>query len=699
MRVSPAAFAIILAFGFGATLTRATECEASLKTRRELRRLYVDSEGHSGDGARLENERIGLEELLQRRPGDVFLHLAYQENILDRGFRARPAMVERYKQLLDQHQGNRDYQFLYANALIDINTPDAIARSKQLISSNPSYTLAHLVLAGIDQWGKFTDRAAMRAEVKAFFDACPASLETVALERLQESADSEMALKYAAPFRARLQRERDVSALASWNVVWNLEFKGTSPAQHDQVRKRLATDLQRLSKIPVHNDPGWLSMLADGYKMVGDSDSHRRMEDRILAEYSGSTQARDIRIDRFSKEHAWPKPEDSDESMQSFYRAMLQMAESGLKASPKEMSYLMWRFEALADLDATTSDQLIAASDALRQAQSNSGSFYLPPIEFQIASAYLKKKIRPEEVPSLVDEGWKSYRARFDRHSDREPDEMTKSRPSQEAYQTIEAARLLLGAAEQLKKPDIAKSAMDQVAQLKPDQPYLQSLVWAAKAKWAELNRKKLAALLMYLEALDTRPPGFRPRGKNKDELSEAYERLWTELGGTPDAKDLLQARNKPAEITTAHEWEKPPKELPAWQLPDLQGKTWKLTELNGKTLLINVWATWCDPCRAEHPFLQKLYEKEKDRTDIQILTFNIDDEIGAVEPYVKENKFTFPVLLARDLVKDLVPGVGIPQNWIVDANGKWLLTCSGFGEGDVWEKVVLEQLSRAGLK
>jgi hypothetical protein len=49
--------------------------------------------------------------------------------------------------------------------------------------------------------------------------------------------------------------------------------------------------------------------------------------------------------------------------------------------------------------------------------------------------------------------------------------------------------------------------------------------------------------------------------------------------------------------------------------------------------------------------------------------------------------------------VKDLVPGVGIPQNWIVDANGKWLLTCSGFGEGDVWEKVVLEQLSRAGLK
>jgi hypothetical protein len=220
------------------------------------------------------------------------------------------------------------------------------------------------------------------------------------------------------------------------------------------------------------------------------------------------------------------------------------------------MSYLMWRFEALADLDATTSDQLIAASDALRQAQSNSGSFYLPPIEFQIASAFLKKKIRPEEVPSLVDEGWKSYRARFDRHSDREPDEMTKSRPSQEAYQTIEAARLLLGAAEQLKKPDIAKSAMDQVAQLKPDQPYLQSLVWAAKAKWAELNRKKLAALLMYLEALDTRPPGFRPRGKNKDELSEAYERLWTELGGTPDAKDLLQARNKPAEITTAHEWE-----------------------------------------------------------------------------------------------------------------------------------------------
>src|SRR4029077_13962138 len=99
--------------------------------------------------------------------------------------------------------------------------------------------------------------------------------------------------------------------------------------------------------------------------------------------------------------------------------------------------------------------------------------------------------------------------------------------------------------------------------------------------------------------------------------------------------------------------------------------------------LLINVWATWCDPCRAEHPYLQKLYEKEKDRTDVQILTFTIDDEIGAVEPYIKDNKYTFPVLFARDLVKDLVPGVGIPQNWIVDANGKWLSTGPGFGDGD----------------
>jgi hypothetical protein len=86
---------------------------------------------------------------------------------------------------------------------------------------------------------------------------------------------------------------------------------------------------------------------------------------------------------------------------------------------------------------------------------------------------------------------------------------------------------------------------------------------------------------------------------------------------------------------------------------------------------------------------------REKDRADVQIVTFNVDDEIGAVEPYIKDHKYAFPVVLAKDFVNDLIPSLGIPQNWIVDAAGKWRWQNLGFGaEDDGWEKKVEEKLA-----
>jgi thiol-disulfide isomerase/thioredoxin len=98
--------------------------------------------------------------------------------------------------------------------------------------------------------------------------------------------------------------------------------------------------------------------------------------------------------------------------------------------------------------------------------------------------------------------------------------------------------------------------------------------------------------------------------------------------------------------------WEVPRNPLPAFTLTDLGGKTWKLTDLNGKATLINVWATWCGPCRAEHPEFQKLYEKVKDRGDITVLSLNVDEEGGLVAPYMTDNHYTFPVMLGKDMLR-----------------------------------------------
>jgi thiol-disulfide isomerase/thioredoxin len=256
-----------------------------------------------------------------------------------------------------------------------------------------------------------------------------------------------------------------------------------------------------------------------------------------------------------------------------------------------------------------------------------------------------------------------------------------------------QAARILLEAAEQLKKPELAGPVMDELAGVKTDERSDQSTLWSLRAKWAELNGRKLDALLMYRAALDSRPASAKPDGD--DALAANFVRLRDELGGTADTERLLAKAPRPIEAASEGRWEIPNKDIPAWELSDLAGRRWTAVSLHGKTVLINVWATWCGPCRMEHPSLQALYEKIKDRSDVQIVTFNIDEEIGDVAPYMNKNKYTFPVLLAKDYIADLAPDSGIPMLWIVDASGKWRWQQSGFGDDAKLESTILEKLDQ----
>ena len=92
-------------------------------------------------------------------------------------------------------------------------------------------------------------------------------------------------------------------------------------------------------------------------------------------------------------------------------------------------------------------------------------------------------------------------------------------------------------------------------------------------------------------------------------------------------------------------------------------------------------------------PEFQKLYEKVKDRADVQVITFNIDNELGLVAPFMKENGYTFPALLAYDFALGLLDGIAIPQNWIVDGKGKWKLTQLGYGAEPDWPGEMLKRL------
>jgi thiol-disulfide isomerase/thioredoxin len=87
---------------------------------------------------------------------------------------------------------------------------------------------------------------------------------------------------------------------------------------------------------------------------------------------------------------------------------------------------------------------------------------------------------------------------------------------------------------------------------------------------------------------------------------------------------------------------------LPAIEALDLHGKTWRLADLRGRAVLLNFWASWCEPCRAEMPTLQvlaDLYGPEQ----LAVLALNFKEAPATVARFVQRTGLRLPVLLDPD--------------------------------------------------
>ena len=134
---------------------------------------------------------------------------------------------------------------------------------------------------------------------------------------------------------------------------------------------------------------------------------------------------------------------------------------------------------------------------------------------------------------------------------------------------------------------------------------------------------------------------------------------------------------------------------LPKFQLKDLEGRTWKLSDLKGKVTLINVWATWCAPCRVELPYVQRLHEALENGPGLQVLTLNLDENPALVPGYMRAGGYTFPVIRSFELAEKIHPVSEIPQNWIIDSKGRRSVqSLNGYGE--VWLKRVRAEMEKA---
>jgi len=122
----------------------------------------------------------------------------------------------------------------------------------------------------------------------------------------------------------------------------------------------------------------------------------------------------------------------------------------------------------------------------------------------------------------------------------------------------------------------------------------------------------------------------------------------------------------------------------PDCTLPKLDGGTLSLHDTRGKVVFIDFWATWCGPCKAAIPHLQKLYEEYKSE-GLMVLGIDVweSGSVNAVKKFRDDYKLTYDILLGTDTdVASLYKVEGIPTVWILDRNGVITWTNLGFGPG-----------------
>ena len=162
------------------------------------------------------------------------------------------------------------------------------------------------------------------------------------------------------------------------------------------------------------------------------------------------------------------------------------------------------------------------------------------------------------------------------------------------------------------------------------------------KAAWLAMGAVTLALLLIWLA------PGI----DHTDEFATT-----SHTAGSPGEPEDAAAAGKPARLD--------------FKLKDMNGVDVRLDSFKGKVILINFWATWCGPCKAEIPSLVELQQEYAD--DLVVLGFSVDDPAEKMKPYAEEYKVNYPLLVGNgreDVQNAFGPLLGIPVTVIIGRDG-----------------------------
>ena len=104
---------------------------------------------------------------------------------------------------------------------------------------------------------------------------------------------------------------------------------------------------------------------------------------------------------------------------------------------------------------------------------------------------------------------------------------------------------------------------------------------------------------------------------------------------------------------------------FPDLELAGADGGAIKLSQLKGNVVLLNVWATWCGPCRMELPVVQHMYDRYSDRNFV-VLAVNVDADRRRVEPFMKRYNISLPIYYVAPEDASQMTALGIPSTFVL---------------------------------
>lgn len=633
---------------------------------------------------------MALDQALKEKPGDPTLNRLF----LDHGVYQKREVRERYLREFEAHPGSLDFAYLYARSLVGSNTPEALKIYAQILAKDPEYPWVHLSQLEIYRAEAFRDRQKLQSSFAALRSVCPS--ETGPWQYLSEIEDSGFVASQAAQLREFLDASAEPRNARLYPYLWAAEFRIRPREEHDAERQLVAKDLDRLRSFDT--TPDVQLAIAKGARLTGNDALAKEIEAKRPADWAQQYR-------EWLKQHRYPLPDDPPDKKRAYAQAQLEAAAKWIAQWPGEPFGYLMRVQALVTLEAPVAGLQRAGDDLLaadRQRDFRPHSNFL-----SVARAYLQRGVLLDRVPAIIDEAVKSF---DDPEAIIEIDlapsaERTASNRMLLVTHHAEAIALLSECYEKQgqvgKAQGVLRPLEDYLAAKAPskdekNQDVLrqygraQFSLWFRVATLADHQGRKLDALQAYHEASALAPVP-------SETVLAPQQRLWKELGGSDEAwARWINATPNPS-------WPQAPpsragftpvnRPLPEFSVRDIAGATWTPARLKGKTTIAVAWATWCAPCREELPHFAKLAERLKDHADVQVISLNMDEDIGEVEPFLKQKGYVFPVLLARQLAQDLMTYVAIPRTWIF-RDGVLAAEQVGYGgDGARWVEDVMAQL------